>query len=166
MVGKKKEITTLDSSTKTFISKTEKKNKNAGSTFLLSFLLLINIFTLVPTYLINSEMSYSSVSNLRTFKKISITHSSSQNYKMDIMKDQIILQEIEEKNKNQDEDQHRNSNILNSLRMNQYKIKKDEIRKTIADKGGKEDSGVVQIQNRLVHYGVYCGPGPADAFSG
>jgi hypothetical protein len=22
------------------------------------------------------------------------------------------------------------------------------------------------IQNRLVHYGVYCGPGPADAFSG
>lgn len=22
------------------------------------------------------------------------------------------------------------------------------------------------IQNRIVHYGVYCGPGPADAFSG
>ena len=22
------------------------------------------------------------------------------------------------------------------------------------------------IQNRMLHYGVYCGPGPADAFSG
>ena len=110
-------------------------------------------------------MSYSSVSNLRSFKKISITHSSSQSYKMNIMKDQTILQEMEGKNKNQDEDVHTNSNILNSLRMNQYERKKDEIRKTI-EKRGKEDSGVVQIQNRLVHYGVYCGPGPADAFSG
>jgi hypothetical protein len=23
-----------------------------------------------------------------------------------------------------------------------------------------------QYQNRMLHYGVYCGPGPADAFSG
>ena len=29
----------------------------------------------------------------------------------------------------------------------------------------KEGGGTV-IQNRIVHYGVYCGPGPADAFSG
>lgn len=49
-----------------------------------------------------------------------------------------------------------------------------DVRDAAAQKGSRSqrvrgaEGGAVgsTIQNRMVHYGVYCGPGPADAFSG
>ena len=48
MIGYKKEVTTLDTSTKTYSAKQKKNDKNYGSAFLLSFLLLVNIFPAIP----------------------------------------------------------------------------------------------------------------------
>jgi hypothetical protein len=47
---------------------------------------------------------------------------------------------------------------------NKAREKEEEKEKVMYSERKRESESV--IQNRLVHYGVYCGPGPADAFSG
>ena len=47
---------------------------------------------------------------------------------------------------------------------NKARGKEEEKEKVMNSERKRESESV--IQNRLVHYGVYCGPGPADAFSG
>ena len=44
---------------------------------------------------------------------------------------------------------------------------KDKVKDVDMDAEVSESSSSLPfIQNRLIHYGVYCGPGPADAFGG
>ena len=64
MIAYKKEMTTLDSSTKTYIAKQKKNDKIYGSAFLLSFLLLMNIFPAIPMNLKNQEFSNTSFSSI------------------------------------------------------------------------------------------------------
>ena len=166
MIGYKKEVTTLDSRTKTYIAKQKKNDKNYGSAFLLSFLLLMNIFPAISMNLKIPDFSFSSISTLRTYKKISNSLKSSQNYKIDMMTDEIMEKQYNLRYKNRDEKLVKISNIVDVLPVDQYQIyEKDVLKKNIQTEE-LEESNVIQIQNRLVHYGVYCGPGPADAFSG
>ena len=83
-----------------------------------------------------------------------------------MMTDEIMEKLYNLRNKNRDEKLEKISNIVDVLPVDQYQIYKKDVLKKNIQKEELEDRNVIQIQNRLVHYGVYCGPGPADAFSG
>ena len=173
MIGYKRELLTLDSTATSFISKKKKRNENSGSTFLLVFLFLINIFHIIPIGSDNTDSTSSSLSISSPSQDVSKIFVNVENHKIKTIRD-ATTNKIRNDNDNDNDkkkydaisiNNHRNhdTNMINKLSFSTYGREDKEGK----EKGkGKEESGVLPIQNRLVHYGVYCGPGPADAFSG
>ena len=150
MVGYKREILALDSSTTTFTPKSSsmsglisrKNNNNMAITTILSLFLFLNGLKLLPgsfQYSLPSTLPHSTVS--KTFSQFSSERFLDLN-----------------RNKENTLPLPHTLTQTQSLTQTLPQAKKEA---TLVDRG---QTGI--IQNRLVHYGVYCGPGPADAFSG